>query len=479
MKTRYLSLIVGIGIIAITIGVLMIELDQKKSIVPMQTNQTSVYPSVSNIIIPPGAEDPTSGKNYEPRYLVVVLGINSTVKWTNESPSAAHAIVAENQDDPLFWNATRSTNGVLLYPGKSFNFTFTKAGEFQYDTEPHPWMYGWVLVLPQSAKNATTTVLLNTSSGIPGPCVVFGVPCPNNPSNPNSYNFTAQKFGQDIYIEEMTINGVDTYAILKPNKDCYYPQGYGNTCTNPDDLAILRLVGVNTSIPQEYVDITVSGLQQQYAIGEPISFEIKINGYGYDACEIPYVSVLGYNGSTVWQSLKTPWISCIPGRGYHNTVIEMNTLGGPFSINQTGTYTVHVDYASNSTEAKFDVVPKTVLIPNTPQLEKIPVIINGVNSDYSFNYTITGGEIEQAKADMVNKELILSMKTTGNGTLVADLPRALIDSKINGQDSAFIVLQDGTEVRYNQTTTSQSRILSISFQYGVSQIEITAPASIR
>lgn len=243
MKTLYLAIIVGIGIIAIITGALMIELDQKKSIVPMETNQTSVHPSVSNIIIPAGAEDPSSGKNYEPRYLVVVLGVNNTVKWTNESPSAAHAIVAENQDDPLFWNATRSVNGVLLLPGKSFNFTFTKVGEFQYDTDPHPWMYGWVLVLPQSAKNATTTVSLNTSSDIPGPCAVFGVPCPNNPSNPNSYNFTAQKFGQDIYIEEMTINGVDTYAILKPNKDCYYPQGYGNTCTNPDDLAILRLVG--------------------------------------------------------------------------------------------------------------------------------------------------------------------------------------------------------------------------------------------
>ncbi|MDE1868013.1 MAG: hypothetical protein KGI08_09935, partial [Thaumarchaeota archaeon] len=49
-----------------------------------EINQTIT--SISNIIIPAGAEDPSSGKNYEPRYLVVVLGINNTVKWTNESP---------------------------------------------------------------------------------------------------------------------------------------------------------------------------------------------------------------------------------------------------------------------------------------------------------------------------------------------------------------------------------------------------------
>lgn len=40
----------------------------------------------------------------------------------------------------------------------------------------------------------------------------------------------------------------------------------------------------------------------------------------------------------------------------------MNNLGGSFSINQTGRYTVHVDYASNSTESQFVIVPKTRVI---------------------------------------------------------------------------------------------------------------------
>lgn len=127
------------------------------------------------------------------------------------------------------------------------------------------------------------------------------------------------------------------------------------------------------------------------------------------------------------------------------------------------------------------IVTKTTInaIPSSMSKLEIPVMINGVNSDYSFNYTITGGQIEQATADITNKELILSIKSTGNGTLLADLPRTLIDAKMNGQDSPFIVLEDKKEVRYNQTTTIQSRILSIPFQYGVSRIEIVAPVPIQ
>ncbi|MDE1863550.1 MAG: hypothetical protein KGI33_11650 [Thaumarchaeota archaeon] len=358
MKTLHLAIIVGTASIAIIIGVLTFELNQKTPVNIDQTNQTNIPPSVSNIVIPAGSEDPSSGKIFEPQYLVVVLGVNNTVKWTNESPEAASTIVAESQDDPLFWNATRLGHDSQLLPGQSFNFTFTKVGEFRYGTEPHPWLAGWIVVLPQSAQNAIQTVTLNASSGISEPCATFTMPCPNYPPN---HNFTAQRFGSNIYIEKVTANGVDNYAIMRPDTTCYYPSGQRNPCTNPDELAILRLVGVDTSIQQEYADIVISGLKSKYAAGEPISFELRMNGYGYDACEIPYVSVFGQNGSLVWQSNKTPWISCIPGRGYHDTVFGMNTLGGPFSINQSGTYTIHVDYALNSTYEQFEVVPPLLL----------------------------------------------------------------------------------------------------------------------
>src|SRR6267143_2436939 len=353
MKTLYLSIIVAIGIAAVVSSFFFL-------VYPFTSNNQTVPssappPQVSTVIIPKDSEDQSSGKNFEPRYLVVVLGVNNTVRWVNEAV-VLNTVVADNKEFPLFWNATNYPfNGVLL-EGKSFNFTFTKPGEFGYHTEPHPWLHGWVLVLPQCAENATQTVVLNDTK-IPGPCEIFTLPCPNNPS------FSAQKFGSDIYIEKITINGVDSYAIVNPSGVCVYPPSYRDSCTSPIDLAILRLVGVDTSIRQ---------------------------------------------------------------------------------------------------------------------LEKIPVIINGVNSDFSFNYTITGGQIEQARADISNKALILSIKTTGDGTLIADLSRELIDPKANGQDSQFIILEDGQEVEYRQIkTTSTDRILNIPFPYGISKIEIIAPEPIR
>jgi hypothetical protein len=102
------------------------------------------------------------------------------------------------------------------------------------------------------------------------------------------------------------------------------------------------------------------------------------------------------------------------------------------------------------------------------------------NTDQSFNYTITSGQLEQAKADLESKSLVLTIKTTRNGTLIAHLPRSLIDPHINGQDSAFVIFEDGKEASYKQTMTEiTERTLSIPFQYGVSTIEIIAPEPIR
>ncbi len=102
------------------------------------------------------------------------------------------------------------------------------------------------------------------------------------------------------------------------------------------------------------------------------------------------------------------------------------------------------------------------------------------NIGQSFNYTIVGGQIEQAKEDLASKSLVVTVKTTENGTLVASIPRSLLDPHMNGQDTAFIVLGDGKEISFSQTmTTITQRTLNIPFQYGVSTIEIIAPEPIR
>ncbi|MGI0008491.1 MAG: hypothetical protein ACRD92_02615 [Nitrosopumilaceae archaeon] len=104
---------------------------------------------------------------------------------------------------------------------------------------------------------------------------------------------------------------------------------------------------------------------------------------------------------------------------------------------------------------------------------------DGNYTDFAISYTITEGQIEKAFADVSAKSLTILIKTTANGTLIVDLPRALIDPKINNQDSQFIIVEDGQEVDYRQIkTTSTDRILSIPFSYGISKIEIIAPEPI-
>ena len=106
--------------------------------------------------------------------------------------------------------------------------------------------------------------------------------------------------------------------------------------------------------------------------------------------------------------------------------------------------------------------------------------MNVIGTDLSFNYTISGGQLENATANMQNQSLDLSLNTKENGTLTVILPRGLIDSQIHSQDTPFIIMEDGREVKYKQIdSTLTDRTLVIPFQYSVTKIEITAPEPIR
>ena len=469
MKTLHLAIITGVTVAVMITGILVSEFYQKAPIMTTQTNQTSMPASISNIIIPAGSEDPNSGKNYEPRYLVVVLGVNNTVRWTNESPDAANTIEAAKQTDPLFWNETRSGHSLLL-PDKSFNFTFTKVGEFQYNTEPHPWMYGWVLVLPQTNEKAFQTVTLNSSSGVPDPCETFRMPCP---FHANNYNFTAQRFGSDIYIEKVTANGVDNYAIIKPNKTCYYPPSYSNSCTNPDDLAILRLVGVDTSIPQENVHVATSGLAPFYLVGEPIDFGIIIKGFGH--CDIPSVLVT-HQGYIDWQG-KTSWPSdtnpCETGMHDVNKKYDIRYLGGPIYLNQSGSYLVHIGYSSNMIEERFNVTSQEG--PGTAPL----IYPNGTYTGFLTDFKITSHDKLQTAILDSTGTIALSIYAVNDGNLTLTLDPDLTNLVKHGKNEYLpIVLEDGQEVRYGEHLNNQSLIMTIPFHNGIKKIEITIPTSI-
>ena len=143
------------------------------------------------------------------------------------------------------------------------------------------------------------------------------------------------------------------------------------------------------------------------------------------------------------------------------------TAGGPL-WQAAGAYAISVQYGGPARTATttFQFSGSHISSGNT-----IPV--DGTNM--SVTYSITNGKVLDIKSDTNSKSLIVSIQTTGDGTLTINMPRALIDAKkIDGSDDQFFVLNDGQENDQFQETsnTVTARTLQIPFTYGTSQIEI-------
>lgn len=109
----------------------------------LRVQSTSRSGEVSAVVIPEGTSLLDSGKTFDPQVIRVVIGLNNTVRWTNQD-IAANWIEANSYDDPDFANATLTPR--LIHPGESFEYTFNKVGEFGYHGKPH--QLGTVIVLP-------------------------------------------------------------------------------------------------------------------------------------------------------------------------------------------------------------------------------------------------------------------------------------------------------------------------------------------
>ncbi len=146
------GLVVGIAIIATFSNVFQ---NSVKSGSPGRS------PIISIVNVPENASS-TGGNRYEPKVITVIIGMNNTVRWINYD-STIHSVYADNEDDPLFYNATKEqcenndyvnctliSGNNTLFPGSSFEFTFTKPGVFGYHSVPHPDMRGAVIVYPKN-----------------------------------------------------------------------------------------------------------------------------------------------------------------------------------------------------------------------------------------------------------------------------------------------------------------------------------------
>lgn len=136
-----------------------------------------------------------------------------------------------------------------------------------------------------------------------------------------------------------------------------------------------------------------------------------------------------------------------------------------------GNYTVKATYGptGNVYEAGFEFQTKETAGITTEIFE----VKAGSSGTFDVPYTIKGGTLENIIVDPEILGLIVTIQSDNDGSLLLDLGREWVDAKKgDGTDDTYIILVDGLEVPYQETIDADSRILTIQFQEGDSDIEI-------
>ncbi|MGH9920636.1 MAG: plastocyanin/azurin family copper-binding protein, partial [Nitrososphaerales archaeon] len=109
--------------------------------VPQGVSSASTGAAVADVSIPNGTgANSSSGLNFSPDSITVVIGVNNTVMWTNDD-AVLHTVTSSSVPA-----GAQSFNDASLSPGSTFIVTFTTPGTYQYHCSIHSWMRGTVVV---------------------------------------------------------------------------------------------------------------------------------------------------------------------------------------------------------------------------------------------------------------------------------------------------------------------------------------------
>ena len=154
-------------------------------------------------------------------------------------------------------------------------------------------------------------------------------------------------------------------------------------------------------------------------------------------------------------------------------ILEDNTFShsilakGPLWQKQ-GEYKIKASYGeAGVTESKFGFTPDSKLIP-------VNFKVDTGNETFDVKYTIKGGIVKGMTVNANMLTLAIQINSTDDGEILLELPREFIDAeKQNGNDEIFIILIDGIEVPYKESSTdSKLRTITIEFKQNDSDIEI-------
>ena len=138
---------------------------------------------------------------------------------------------------------------------------------------------------------------------------------------------------------------------------------------------------------------------------------------------------------------------------------------------KTGEYTIIASYQEYQVENRFSYTTKAEVVKTSTNFE----VDAGSHGTFDVRYTIIGATIKDIVVDSNIFAVIVQIESTDEGAITLELPREFIGAeKQDGKDDTFIILIDGIEVDYEETSKvgADSRIISINFEQGDSDIEI-------
>ena len=137
---------------------------------------------------------------------------------------------------------------------------------------------------------------------------------------------------------------------------------------------------------------------------------------------------------------------------------------------KAGEYTIRVSFGEgNIAETQFTFSPKT----ETSETKTFEVDA-GNHGTFDVEYSIEGGTVKDMLVDEEIFALIVIIESTDEGSISLEIPRYALDAKKQDEtDDIFIIIIDGIEAPYQETITdSNSRVITINFEQGDSDIEI-------
>lgn len=162
----------------------------------------------------------------------------------------------------------------------------------------------------------------------------------------------------------------------------------------------------------------------------------------------------------------------------NNNIFETSIDAGGSLWSATGTYVVKVLYGTDAVTAEttFYYTSKSSS-SGQPSANSIQV----GNLGQRVNYQISGGKVLSADLDYAAQSIIFGMDSTRDGQIKIVLPRSVLDARNgpdgkSGSDVDFFVLTNGFETDFDETTTSTTRTLTVSFDAGTTQIEVIGTA---